>query len=266
MTLIDTHCHLHSFMRAGTLEDTLARARAAGVAQVITVGTSMKDWADYRDLVSRNPGYAHYTAGLHPCDVDAHWAAQVGELEAYWRGVDGPVPVALGECGLDGFHLPKDPVEAEALFSLQRAAFAAQLELAKNLRCPVVVHSRGAFDACVELVDRSGVDWSKVVFHCFTEDAVAWEKLGCRGGRGSWTGIVSYKTAETVREGLRAAGLAGAMLETDAPYLAPVPHRGKPNEPAYLRHTADAVAGVFAVTPEQVAEITTRNARAFYGI
>ena len=145
--------------------------------------------------------------------------------------------------GLDRFHLPKDAAEAARSFDAQRAAFAAGLQLARRLAVPVVVHSRGAFAECVAMIDASGVDWSRVVFHCFSEGAGEMETLRQRGGRGSFTGIITYKNAEAVRAAAQAQGLARLMIETDAPYLAPAPHRGKPNEPAFVRHTAEFCAG-----------------------
>lgn len=148
----------------------------------------------------------------------------------------------------------------------QKAAFAQQLQLAKALECPIVVHSRGAFDACVELIDQSGVAWERVVFHCFAEGPAEMTVLRERGGFGSFTGILTYKNAQSVRDAAMVQGLDRFMVETDAPYLTPVPHRGKPNEPAYVRHTADYAAEMFGVSYAELAEVTTRNARRFYGL
>jgi TatD DNase family protein len=161
--------------------------------------------------------------------------------------------------------LPKDDaVKAEAIFRWQRAAFAAQLEMASRLRCPLVVHSRGAFRECVEMIDASGVEWSKVVFHCFTEGEAEMAELMRRGGFGSFTGVLTYKNADTVRAAAKTQGLARLMIETDAPYLTPMPHRGKPNEPAYLKHTAEFAAQAFGVSMEELASRTTANAKQFY--
>jgi len=134
------------------------------------------------------------------------------------------------------------------------------------LDTPVVVHSRGAFAECVAMIDASGVDWRRVVFHCFTEGAAEIGELNRRGGVGSFTGILTYKTAEGVRSAALAQGLARFMLETDAPYLTPMPHRGKPNEPAFVRHTAEFAAGLFGVSPAELARISAGNARSFLGI
>ena len=128
-----------------------------------------------------------------------------------------------------------------------------------------MIHSRGAFHECVETIDGSGVDWNRVVFHCFSEGEAEMLELAKRGGRGSFTGILTYKNADAVRAAAMAQGLPRLMIETDAPFLAPTPHRGKPNEPAYLRHTAQFAADMFGVGLEELAAVTTSTARTFYG-
>ncbi len=265
MELIDTHTHLDGFEQRGETAAVLERAAAAGVGQMITVGTASDDWTIYRGLAEAHPGRVFYTVGLHPCSVDERWSEEVAQIEAFWHGA-GARPVALGECGLDRFHLPKDDAAAARVLGRQRAAFAAQLVLAERLRCPLVVHSRGAFAECVEMIDASGVDWSRVVFHCFVEGAAEMAELARRGGRGSFTGVVTYKNAEPVREALREQGMERLMLETDAPYLTPVPHRGKANEPAFMRHTAEAAALLLGVPLDELAKKTTANARSFFGL
>jgi TatD DNase family protein len=271
MGLIDTHTHLESFVRDGTLGQVLARARMAGVEEMIAIGTSPEDWDVNRKLAGEHAAFVHATVGLHPCSVDEKWAEAVGAIEAYWNpgdyGARGGRPVALGECGLDRFHLPADPSEAEKIFTWQRQAFAAQLEIVKRQGCPLVVHSRGAFQECVAMIDASGVEWDRVVFHCFTEGVAEMAELTRRGGFGSFTGIVTYKNAQNVRDAAKAQGLERLMIETDAPYLTPMPHRGKPNEPAFLKHTAEYCAKeVFGVDNETLAVTTTANARRFFGV
>ena len=186
-------------------------------------------------------------------------------MEGFWS--KSPTPVALGEIGLDRFHLPKEPAEAEVVFARQRAAFAEGLALAKKLGCPVVIHSRGAFAECVAMIDASGVEWSKVVFHCFVEGEAEMAVLMERGGFASFTGILTYKNAPNVRASAKMQGLARLMVETDAPYLAPMPHRGKPNEPALVRNVAEfAAKEVLNVAYDELAAVTTANARRFFGI
>lgn len=266
MDLIDTHTHLETFDQRGEIDAVLARSAAAGVRRMVTIGTSSEDWARYRTLATRHPGVVHYTVGLHPCSVDEHWPEELAQLEDFWR-CQAARPVALGEAGLDRFHLPKDdPARAERTFAWQRAAFAAQLVMVEQLRCPLVVHSRGAFADCVAMIDASGVPWERVVFHCFTEGAAEMSELAQRGGHASFTGVITYKNAEPVRAALRAQGLDCLMLETDAPYLAPVPHRGLPNEPAYLRHTAEAAAKILDISLAEVAARSTARAERFFGL
>ncbi len=262
MGLIDTHTHLDSFARRGELPAVMQRANAAGLEAMVAIGTDTDDWSLYRDLARAHPGLVHYTAGLHPCSVGQDWSDRMAPLEGFWRAVPGPV--GMGEIGLDRFHLPKDLAEAEQIFGWQRAAFQAALELAKGLRCPVVIHSRGAFPECVQMIDESGVEWGRVVFHCFTEGPAEMEGLVKRGGYGSFTGVITYKNADNVRAAALAQGLERLMIETDAPYLTPMPHRGKPNEPAFLRHTAEFCAGLFGVGYEELAARTTANARKFF--
>jgi len=268
MNLIDSHTHLESFAERGEVAAVLERAAAAGVAEMIAIGTSPEDWALYRKLAAEHVGRVHYTVGLHPCAVEANWAAAVAQIEAFW--IDGAVtslPVGLGECGLDRFHLPKeDRAKAAEIFAWQQAAFIAQLEIARRRSCPLVVHSRGAFQECVELIDASGVAWERVVFHCFTEGVAEMAELQRRGGYGSFTGVLTYNSANNVRAAALAQGLGRLMLETDAPYLTPIPHRGKPNEPAYLRNTAEFAAGVFGVSVEEIATTTTTTSRRFFGL
>ncbi len=263
--LVDTHAHLDRFVHRGDLAPVLERAAAVGVAQIVTIGTDPEDWALYRELVPTLGGRVAYTAGLHPCSVDEAWEQAVGQLAACF---DGPAAaVGLGECGLDRFHLPKDDDTAvERIFAWQKAAFRAQLEIANTVRGPVVVHSRGAFSETVETIDASGLDWSRVVFHCFSEGPEEMALLAARGGRGSFTGIITYRSAENVRQALKVQGLARSMVETDCPYLTPEPHRGKPNEPALVALTARKAAEVLGVSFEEFAERSTETARAFFGL
>jgi TatD DNase family protein len=268
MGLIDTHTHLESFAHKGVLPAVLERARAAGVEAMITIGTSGEDWVLYRGLAREHAGFVHYTVGLHPCAVDENWERELARMDEFFASLEDGQPVAVGEIGLDRFHLPKDsPTEAEKIFAWQRAAFARGLQFARERGCPVVIHSRGAFAECVEMIDASGMDWTKVVFHCFTEGEAEMAALVRRGGYGSFTGILTYKSAENVRQAAKIQGLDRLMIETDAPYLSPLPHRGQPNEPAFMRHTAEfAAKEVFGVGYDELVARTTTNARRFFGL
>ena len=252
---IDSHCHLAKFARAGTLDETLARAETAGVGQFITIGTSLTDWELYRSLAEQYPGKIYWAVGLHPTSVDEDWSDQVKAVSTFF-GTD-PVPVAIGEIGLDHFHLPKFPDEAAEVKKRQVDAFRAQLGLAYQFDCPVVIHSRNAFSDTVALIDESGVDWKKVVFHCFSEGADEMRVLNEKGARGSFTGIVTYKnkSANGLREALVLQGPDRLMVETDCPYLTPEPHRGEPNEPAFVVHNRRGCGG----TPLHIARRPRRT-------
>lgn len=260
--LIDTHCHLEKAFAKGEGEPVLDRMMEAGVRRCITVGTSQKDWDRYYRLAARRPGQVDWTVGIHPCDIDEDWADQLNTVSTYFA--TDPLPVAMGEMGLDYFHLPKYPDEAAEARQLQHRVFERQLQLAYQLDCPIVIHSRNAVADCIGLIDQSGVNWNKVVFHCFTDGPDLLRPILERGGRASFTGIITYKSAEPVRQAALEQGLDRLMLETDAPYLSPEPVRGQTNEPAHVAHIARFAAELFGVDEETIAERTTRNAVEFF--
>lgn len=262
MEWIDSHCHLQAFSRRGQLDDVLRRAAEKGVTRMITIGTSVEDWGAYRELCRGFPGQIDYTVGLHPTSVGEDWREQVAQLSTYF--IPPFEPVGLGEIGLDHFHLPRDPIEAAQVITRQEEAFAAQLELALQLDCPVVVHSRQAVPDCIRLIEESGIDWRRVVFHCWADGPELAADIVRRGARASFTGIVTYKSAENVREAARAHGVDRLMVETDCPYLAPIPHRGRENEPAYVRHTGERLAHELGLAIETMAKRTTENTREFF--
>ena len=262
MNWIDSHCHLEGFLNRGTLPEILEHSRDASVSRLIAIGTDPEDWKVNHDLSKQFSEEIHYTVGLHPNHVDSSWENYLADLSSYFT--QETKPVAVGEIGLDYFRLPKEERKVVPMKSNQRAAFRHQLALAKELGLPVVVHCRSAFADCVAEIDDSGVEWSKVVFHCFADGPNEMRQLMERGSRGSFTGIVTFGNAENVREAALLQGLEKLMLETDSPYLAPVPFRGKFNEPAHLPHIGAYLSKVFEVEEEKLAGITTRNTLDFY--
>lgn len=264
MEWIDSHCHLDDYLNKGVLLDVMNRAREAGVHQMIAIGTDLKDWEINHKLASEHTNSIAYTVGLHPCYVTENWKKAVDQLEAYFsRSI---LPVALGEIGLDYFHLPKDPETAGVLKAHQQSAFEIQLEIAKRQNCPIVIHSRDAFDDTLSIIDASGVDWSKVVVHCFSYSAEQIKLLVRRRGRASFTGIITYKNAPNVQKALIEQGIGTLMIETDSPYLTPEPHRGKKNEPAYVANIGLRCAELFEMEPEVVAQQLAENTREFFGL
>lgn len=263
MRLLDSHCHPDYAMKAGRLREWMAESRVAGVEGVVAIGTDLHDWSDYRGLTQAHPDFFRHTVGLHPCHVDEGWEDALAALSPYFA--DAHPPAALGEIGLDYFRLPSDEVAAEQLKLAQREAFRRQLSLAYQFGCPVVIHSRKAFGDCVRMIDESGVDWRKVVFHCFVEGPGEVRQVNERGGRASFTGIITYPKSAEIRDALRAQGLARLMLETDAPYLAPQSVRGRENAPAHLPEICARAAELLGLPADEVAEVSTCNARDFFG-
>ena len=264
MELIDSHCHLLGFKNKGELNPVLNRAAEAGVRRLITVGTSPKDWVPYREMHSNYTGRIDYTVGLHPCYVDTDWEATINQISTFFMPPDAPV--ALGEIGLDYFHLPKDPVKAGEVMILQEEALRQQLLLASELDCPVIIHSRNSFEDSVRMIDESGVDWNKVVFHCFSYGPNEIAQINQRGGRASFTGIVTYKSADDVREALQSQGIEHLMLETDCHYLTPEPHRGKSNEPAFITNIAQQCADSLGMNLEELSARTIENTKRFFNL
>ena len=264
MEWIDSHCHLDGYLNQGVLSDVMKRAQAAGVHQMIAIGTDLKDWEINYNLATEYPHHIAYTIGLHPCYVTKDWRKAVDQLKAYFSRPKPPV--ALGVIGLDYFHLPKDSEEAKALKSYQQSAFEVQLQIAKQQNCPIVIHSRNAFEDTLSTIDASGVDWEKVVVHCFSYSAEQIKLLNRRGGRASFTGIVTYKNAPNVQKALIEQGINSLMIETDCPYLTPEPHRGKKNEPAFVANIGLKCAELFGVEPEILAEKLAENTRRFFGL
>jgi TatD DNase family protein len=252
----DNHCHL-DLARPGRddqegceTEEVLARARAAGVVGMVTVGCDLDD--------SRN---AIATAGAHE-DV---WATAGVHPHEARHGIDGlddllaaPEVVAVGEAGLD-FHYDHSPRD------VQRTTFAAQVDLANRHDLPLVIHTREAWEETFALLDAEGIP-ERTVFHCFTGGPDQAKAALERGALLSFSGIVTFRTADDLRAAAAMCPLDRAMVETDSPYLAPVPHRGKANEPAHVALVGAAVAEAMGQPVDVVAAVTTANARAFYGL
>lgn len=262
--LIDSHCHLEKYTHAGVLDEIINTAKEVGVGRMIAVGTDFADWRIYHDLASRYRGQIYYAVGIHPCHVDDSWTSQMQVIAPFFA--EEVRPVAIGEIGLDYFHLPSELKERAETIERQKIAFRSQLTLALQFDAPIIVHSRSSFEDCVKIIDESGVDWEKVVFHCFVEGVEQIRILKERGGRASFTGIITYKNGETVRQAALEQGLERIMIETDAPYLAPIPHRGKENRPAYVRCVAEYCAELFGVELEVFAKTVTKNTEEFFGL
>ncbi len=246
--LIDTHCHLDSRAFDADREACIERARAAGVERMVAVGTGdgPPDLEAGIRLAERYP-FISATVGVHPHDAAKTGEDTWAELSALMAH---PKVAAAGEIGLD-YHYDFSPRET------QRAVFARQLELAREAGLPVVIHTREAWADTVELIRRHGAAGG--VFHCFSSGPREAEEALELGFYLSFSGIVTFPKAEEIREAARLVPEDRLLIETDAPYLAPVPYRGKRNEPAYLVQTARCVAGLRGVEPDRIARLTWDN-------
>ena len=245
----DDHCHLHFREAAPADVDALvAAAQDAGVERMVTVGCDVADSVAAIEAARGRSG-VWATAGVHPHEA----AAGIDGLEAL---LADPEVVAVGECGLDYFY-EHSPREA------QREVFAAQIALAHQHRLPLVIHSRDAWDDTFDVLAAEGTPPS-TVFHCFTGGPDEARRCLDVGAHLSFSGIITFKTADDLRAAAAICPLDRLLVETDSPYLAPVPHRGKPNRPALVPLVGAAVAAVRGVEVDEIAVATWTNAEAFY--
>ncbi len=247
MRWIDNHCHIPPGVDGDAWVDA---AREAGVDRMITVGVTTQQSREAIAVAERHDG-VWATVGLHPHDA-TEGTGGLAEL------LDSPAVVAVGEAGLD-YHYDHSPRDVQA------TAFAEQIRLAHEHDLPLVIHTRDAWDDTFEILDAEGVP-RRTVFHCFTGGPAEAEAGLDRGIVISVSGIVTFKNAQDLRDAVARCPLDRLMVETDSPYLAPVPYRGKPNRPAYVVHTGAAVAELQGVDVEAVAESTTAVAERFYGL
>lgn len=244
---VDSHCHLDFPEIRNRLPEVLANMAEAGVEHALCVSVSLESWPDVLALAEAHPQLSA-TAGVHPDypDVEEPDVARLVAMASH------PKVVAIGETGLDYFR-------ATGELEWQRERFRVHVRAARQTGKPLVIHTRAAAGDTLRLMREEGADVPGGVMHCFTEDwSVAREALDL-GFYISMSGIVSFKNAKTVHEVARKVPADRLLIETDSPYLAPVPYRGKVNEPAWVRHVAEAVAKLRQVSVEEIGEITTAN-------
>ncbi len=255
MILIDAHCHLEP-REYPAVDDVVARARAAGLVHAVVVGLMQKpgDFGAALDVARKTPAFFSPTMGIHPHDAAAATPADWATLE---RLAALPEVIAVGEAGLDYYyqHSPRD---------VQGEGFRRQCALAKALHKPLVVHVRDAHAECAEILKAEGVRHGQI--HCFTGDRAAARAYLDLGFHLSISGIVTYKKSEPIQEAVRFAPLERLLVETDSPYLAPVPHRGKKNEPGFVGETAKKVAELHGLGADEVALACAQNTVRLFGL
>ena len=252
--LFETHCHLTDRRFDGDRAETVARAHAAGVGTIVSIASSVAD-AEQVAALTRAERRVWGTAGIHPHEAGQARPDDVLRVRELLEGE--PRLVAIGETGLD-YHYDFGPRD------LQRRLFRAHARLAAETGRPLVVHSRSADDDTrAAIAEFRGA--ARGVLHCFTGGMDLLAEALDAGWHISFTGLVTFKNFRG-QEALRAVPRDRLMIETDSPYLAPVPHRGKRNEPAYVARVRDGVAAVRGESPDDVERYTTRNAFRFFGL
>jgi len=249
MFLTDSHCHFHLLdltADAGDLDKVIARATSEGVRYFLNVCVKMADFPLLLQIAEKY-SFVGTSIGLHPNYQDE----EVDE-ETLVTLAKHPKVLAIGETGLDYFRSSGD-------LDWQRERFRTHIRAAKKINKPIIVHTRDAKEDTLKIMKEEGAEQVGGVMHCFTEDWPTAEKALALGFYISFSGIVTFKNAQDLQEVAKMVPLNRLLIETDAPYLAPHPHRGKANEPSYIRHTAEFIANLRGLSLDQLAEMTTNN-------
>ena len=253
--LIDTHAHLDDARFDGDRDAMIARAREAGVEHFVTIGCDLSTSRAAVELADRYP-FVYATVGVHP-----HEAKQIGDswYDDLRRLAQHKKVVAYGEIGLD-YHYNHSPPK------LQRERFREQITLARELRLPIVVHTREAQDDTIAILKEENAADVGGVFHCFSGDARLAKNALDLGFLLSFSGVITFQNATMLRDIVKTVPMDRILVETDSPYLTPAPHRGKRNEPAHVRLVAEKIAAIQGMTTDQIAELTSQNARRVFKI
>lgn len=258
LPLFDTHAHLDAKRFSEDFDDVLARAREAGVQQIVAIGASRGFESNLSTLaIAEAHDWIWASVGIHPHDARVATDEVIAQIEAIAR--EHPRVVAIGETGLD-YHYDHSPRD------VQRDVFRRFLQMARALSRPVIIHTREAEEDTVAILREEGAEQCGGVLHCFSGTRWLAEQALELGFYVSFSGIVTFRSAREVQEVARIVPADRILIETDCPYLAPTPRRGKRNEPAYVAHTLRHIAELRGADPEELAQQTTENARRFYGL
>lgn len=245
--LVDSHCHLDRLkMNDAEITEALERARERGVEHFLCVAVSVDSFPQMLETVKKFDDVS-VSCGVHPLHQD-----EACDYETLLHHASKPEVVAVGETGLDYFY-------SEETKEIQIQSFIDHIKVAKAIDKPLIIHTRGAREDTIELLRTYGEGKVRGVLHCFTEDLTMAQAAMEMGFLISISGIVTFNKAEELREVVSEIPLNSLLVETDSPWLAPVPHRGKPNEPAYVRDVAEYIARLKGVSIDELANITTQN-------
>jgi TatD DNase family protein len=254
--IIDTHTHLYSSQFDDDRTEMIQRAIAAGVEILCLPNIDLESIAGMHALETQFPDHCHAMMGLHPCSVDENWEATLQTMRSH---IDNRNYIAIGEIGVDLYW--DKTFRAE-----QMEAFRVQINWAKEKQWPIVIHARDSFPEIFEVLDQENDERLRGIFHCFTGTAEDAKKIDNYGGfLLGIGGVVTYKKSD-LPEVLKTVSPEKLVLETDAPYLPPVPFRGKRNESAYVMHTAEKLAEIYEMPLRHLTDLTSKNAVELFGL
>jgi len=253
---IDTHAHLYVEQFDEDRDEMVKRAIDNGVSKLFLPNIDIASIPKMEQMVKDYPGVCYSMMGIHPCDVVQDWEKQLQEMKSYYKKGHH---IAIGEIGIDLYW-------DKSLQKEQTEAFRAQIQWAKEEKLPIVIHARDSFDEIFEVVDQENDEHLFGVFHCFTGTEEQARKIIDYGGfKMGIGGVVTFKNSG-VDKAIQNIDLSHFILETDAPYLAPAPYRGKRNESAYIPLIAKKLSDIYAVSEEEIGRITTQNALNLFNI
>jgi TatD DNase family protein len=253
---VDTHSHVYLDAFREDLNEVIQRSKEAGVERILLPNIDLESLPGLLNLCELDPTLFRPMIGLHPCDVFENYKEVLATLETYISQCN---PIAIGETGLD-LYWKKDNIE------LQIASFEIQIKWAKKYQLPLVIHARDSFEEIFEVLDRHNDSTLRGVFHCFTGGKQEIEKVNSYGNFYFGIGGSSTYPKNNYREILPFIPREKLLLETDAPFLSPVPHRGKRNEPSYVPYVADFIAKSLGVSEDEIEALTTANAQRLFKI
>lgn len=255
--IIDSHCHLDSLdyeTQHKNIDEVIENAKARGVHHFISVCTTIGRFEAMKNLTSHRNDVS-LSCGVHPLNVED----EPFDYDKLFEFAQDPKVVAIGETGLDYHYTPETK-------ALQQSLFVQQIEIANKLNKPLIIHSRSARQDTMDMLEQNNAEKCGGVLHCFTEDWTMAKRALDIGFYISISGIITFRNAEELRDVVRKVPLDRLLVETDSPYLAPIPYRGKPNQPAYVRETCEYVATLKGVSTEELARITTENVQNLFKI
>jgi len=249
--IVDSHCHLNILPedKVGSIDDVIHNAKKLGVERILCVAINPEQWPEVIDLADKYD-CVYASIGVHPCEDKEVLVTD----EALIKAASHPKVIAIGEVGLDYFHF-----EDEEDMSWQHDRFKQHIRIAKQLNKPLIIHTRNSTPDCLSILEQEGAETAGGIMHCFVEDLATAERAIQIGFYISFSGIVTFKNAKELKTVAEALPLDKILVETDSPYLAPVPYRGKTNQPGYTHYVVQEIADLKALPFETVAKATTDN-------